>query len=154
MLSVSQSLFPKHEAAGFQLYFTSHSTCCLNFWWRLILSAAPVMSLQFLSAALPNLLLFFIFIVSVVSLLSCKLIRRGLMLELAPYADSKPLSANKVYHVRLSLILWIFIYLAWGGKQREMDGIMVISFCVFFLFRIYLETMGNLWKVYLLFVYY
>lgn len=92
------------------------------------------MSLQFLSAALPNLLLFFIFIVSVVSLLSCKLIQRGLMLELAPYADSKPLSTNKVYHVRLSLIPRIFIYLAWRGKQREMDGIMVISFLLLFFF--------------------
>lgn len=94
------------------------------------------MSLQFLSAAFPNLLLFFIFIVSVVSLLSCKLIQRGLMLELAPYADSKPLSANKVYHVRLSLIPRIFIYLAWREKQREKDGIMIISFVCFFFFFI------------------
>lgn len=93
------------------------------------------MSLRFLSAALPNLLLFFIFIVSVVSLLSCKLIRRGLMLELAPYADSKPLSANKVYHVKLSLMPRIFIYLARRGKQRKkvLDGIMVISFVWVFL---------------------
>lgn len=108
------------------------------------------MSLQSLSAAFPNLLLFFIFIVAVVSLLSCKLMQRGLMLELAPYADSKPLSANKVYHVRLSLILRIFIYLAWRGKQREIDGIIVISY-FFFLFHIYLDTMKNFWKVYFLF---
>lgn len=126
-----RSLFPKHEAAGFRLRSASHSTCCLNFWWRLVLSAAPVMPPRFLSAALPNLLLFFIFIVSVVSLLSCKLIRRGLKLELAPYADSKPLSANKVYHVKLSLMPRIFTYLAWRGKRYWM-GLWLLVFCGFF----------------------
>lgn len=53
------------------------------------------------------------------------------MLERAPYADSKPLSVNKVYHVKFSLMPpRIFIYLAPREKQKNkvLDGIMVISF--------------------------
>lgn len=51
-----------------------HCTCCMNFLWCFFLSTMPLMS-PCSSAAFPNLLLFFIFIVSVVSILSWKLMQ-------------------------------------------------------------------------------
>lgn len=111
-----------------------HCTCCMNFLWCFchFLSAMPVKS-PWSSAASPNLLLLFIFIVSVVSIRSWRLIQYWVILEVGSYADDKPLTLIK-YSMPSWLRFTTYLFIKKGGKnkRKELGGIKV--FRVFFLF--------------------
>lgn len=156
MLSVWQSLFPKLKAAGFQLYFTSNSTCCLNFcrclfyrrrqWCLCGSSLRLCLSFFYFSFSLSALSVFWA--VSSYSADWCW-----------NWLHTPTVSLLALIKSTMSGWVWFheYLFISHGGKkQRQMDGIIVISiWCIFYFTPIWTqyETCGNFMVLFIINVY-